>query len=32
MKVDDHYLVLTESGNDYLTHITTKSGNGKAVA
>ena len=32
MKVDDHYVVLTEPGNDYLTHVTTKTGHGKVVA
>ena len=32
IKVDDHYVVLTEPGNDYLTHVTPKSGHRKAVA
>ena len=32
IKVDDHYGVLTEPGNDYLTHVTHKTGHGKVVA
>ena len=32
IKVDDHYVVLTEPGNDYLTHVTPKTGHGKVVA
>ena len=32
IKVDDHYVVLTEPGNDYLTHVTRKIGHGKVVA
>ena len=32
MKVDDNYVVLTEPGNDYLTHVTPKTGHGKVVA
>ena len=32
MKVDDHYVVLTEPGIDYLTHVTPKTGHGKVVA
>ena len=32
IKVDDHYGVLTEPGNDYLTHVTPKTGHGKVVA
>ena len=32
MKVDDHYVVLTEPGNDYLTYVTPKTGHGKVVA
>ena len=32
MKVDDHYVVLTEPGNNYLTHVTPKTGHGKVVA
>ena len=31
LKVDDHYVVLTEPGNDYLTHVTPKTGHGKVV-
>ena len=30
--VDDHYVMLTEPGNDYLTHVTPKTGHGKVVA
>ena len=29
VKVDNHYVVLTELGNDYLTHVTPKTGHGK---
>ena len=32
IKLDDHYVVLTEPGNDYLTHVTPKTGHGKVVA
>ena len=32
IKADDHYVVLTEPGNDYLTHVSPKTGHGKAVA
>ena len=32
MKEDDHYVVLTEPGNGYLTHVTPKTGHGKVVA
>ena len=32
IKVDDHYVVLTEPGNDYLTHVAPKTGHGKVVA
>ena len=32
IKVDDHYVVLSEPGNDYLTHVTPKTGHGKVVA
>ena len=32
IKVDDHHVVLTEPGNDYLTHVTPKTGHGKVVA
>ena len=32
IKVDNHYVVLTEPGNDYLTHVTPKTGHGKVVA
>ena len=32
IKVDDHYVVLTEPGNDYSTHVTPKTGHGKVVA
>ena len=32
MKVDDHYVVLTEPSNDYFTHVTSKTGLGKVVA
>ena len=32
IKVDDHYGMLTEPGNDYLTHVTPKTGHGKVVA
>ena len=32
MKVDDHYVVLTEPGNNYFTRVTLKSEHGKAVA
>ena len=32
MKVDDHYVVLTEPGNDYLTLVTPKTGHRKVVA
>ena len=28
----DHYVVLTEPGNNYLTHVTPKTGHGKVVA
>ena len=29
IKVDDHYGLLTEPGNDYLTHVTPKTGHEK---
>ena len=32
MKVDNHYVVLTEFGNYYLTHVRPKTGHGKVVA
>ena len=32
IKVDDHYVVLTEPGNDFLTHVSPKIGHGKVVA
>ena len=32
IKVHDHYVVLTEPGNDYLTHVSPKTGHGKVVA
>ena len=32
IKVDNHYVVLTEPGNNYLTHVTPKIGHGKVVA
>ena len=32
IKVDDHYVVLTEPGNDYLIHVAPKTGHGKVVA
>ena len=32
IKVDDHYVVLTEPGKDYLTHVNPKTGHGKVVA
>ena len=32
MKVDDHYVVLTEPENNYLTHVTPKTVHGKVVA
>ena len=32
IKVDDHYAVLTEPGNNYLTHVTPKTGHEKVVA
>ena len=31
IKVDDHYVVLTEP-DDYLTHVNPKTGHGKVVA
>ena len=31
MKVDDHYVVLTEPGNNYLTYVTPKPGHEKVV-
>ena len=32
IKVDDHYVVLTEPGNNYLTRVTPKTGHEKMVA
>ena len=32
IKADNPYVVLTEPGNDYLTHVTPKTGHGKVVA
>ena len=32
IKVDHHFVVLTEPGNDYLTHVTPKAGHEKVVA
>ena len=32
IKIVDHYVVLTEPGNDYLTHVNPKTGYGKVVA
>ena len=30
IKIDDHYVVLTKPGNDYLTHVTPKTGHGSS--